>query len=301
MPQLKSGYFTPYDQSAFDAKVVEYCENRASHNIVSNRNGAPSNRRSFFERRKSTQIFDIINAPAHKRPRNCKVILCGDLAVGKTSLINRFSRAFHSEAYQTTAGVDFDLQRFQILQQPYMLQIWDTAGLERFKCINSAYYRGCQVALLVFDASSVGSLASILRWRDEILVVDQQRQEQEGGASMPLLFLVGAKYDLPTNESSKNFIEEQANKIAQLLEAELWFVSSLTGQNVDELFKRMAALAFNRCILDEMQRNDRLVQSESKPVSSSVARTIVQQTSHSANKLIRSTGKKIVRFAAGRK
>ncbi|ELK15623.1 Ras-related protein Rab-36 [Pteropus alecto] len=73
-----------------------------------------------------------------------KVVVVGDLYVGKTSLIHRFCKNVFDHDYKATIGVDFEIERFEIVGIPYSLQIWDTAGQEKFKCIASAYYRGAQ-------------------------------------------------------------------------------------------------------------------------------------------------------------
>uniref|UniRef100_A0A673BU14 RAB34, member RAS oncogene family b n=1 Tax=Sphaeramia orbicularis TaxID=375764 RepID=A0A673BU14_9TELE len=88
-----------------------------------------------------------------------KVIVVGDVAVGKTCLISRFCKGEFDKNYKATIGVDFEMERFEVLGVPFSLQLWDTAGQERFKCIASTYYRGAQAIIVVFDLSSVGSLA----------------------------------------------------------------------------------------------------------------------------------------------
>lgn len=132
------------------------------------------------------------------------------------------------------------------------------------------------MALIVFDMSSMSTLANVVKWRDEILAswktFDQLSGEYEqervklatvngraglaGRAQLeaPLLFLVGTKSDLPLTEARRAFMREQANRVAAAIGAELWFVSAQTGENVNELFNRIAALSFNRCILNELQR-----------------------------------------------
>uniref|UniRef100_A0A8C5DI20 Ras-related protein Rab-34-like n=1 Tax=Gouania willdenowi TaxID=441366 RepID=A0A8C5DI20_GOUWI len=94
-----------------------------------------------------------------------KVIVVGDVAVGKTCLISRFCKESFERKYKATIGVDFEMERFEVLGVPFSLQLWDTAGQERFKCIASTYYRGAQAIIVVFDLSSVSSLthASINR------------------------------------------------------------------------------------------------------------------------------------------
>ncbi|XP_076363807.1 ras-related protein Rab-34-like isoform X2 [Tachypleus tridentatus] len=71
-----------------------------------------------------------------------KTIFVGDVAVGKTFLVNRFCYEVFYSNYKSTIGVDFEVERFDILNAPFHLQIWDTAGQERFKSISAAYYRG---------------------------------------------------------------------------------------------------------------------------------------------------------------
>nr|XP_019565898.1 PREDICTED: ras-related protein Rab-36 isoform X2 [Rhinolophus sinicus] len=97
-----------------------------------------------------------------------KVVVVGDLYVGKTSLIHRFCKNVFDRDYKATIGVDFEIERFEIAGIPYSLQIWDTAGQEKFKCIASAYYRGAQgenvkafflrVAALAFEQSVLQDL-----------------------------------------------------------------------------------------------------------------------------------------------
>uniref|UniRef100_A0A2K6U4Y7 RAB34, member RAS onco family n=1 Tax=Saimiri boliviensis boliviensis TaxID=39432 RepID=A0A2K6U4Y7_SAIBB len=87
-----------------------------------------------------------------------KVIVVGDLSVGKTCLINRFCKDTFDKNYKATIGVDFEMERFEVLGIPFSLQLWDTAGQERFKCIASTYYRGAQAIIIVFNLNDVASL-----------------------------------------------------------------------------------------------------------------------------------------------
>lgn len=282
LPLYTSENHTPYHALEFDLTVQEYCRNASNHMINSSNHRLQNNNCHSKQQRNS---YDSVRTPFNRIVRNCKVVVSGDVAVGKTCLVNRFGHDVYSSSYQTTIGVDFDLQRFNILGQPYVLQIWDTAGLERFRCITNSYYRGCQVALLVFDMSNMSTLANVLRWKDEVLssskTFDQLASEQanndnsfdKSNQDLPLLFLVGTKCDLPIAETTRAFIKEQANKIATILQAELWFVSAQTGENVQELFHRVAALSFNRSILGEIQR----VKFETSTIGACLKEKIIQQ------------------------
>ncbi|XP_076069493.1 RAS oncogene family member RabX5 [Oratosquilla oratoria] len=173
-----------------------------------------------------------------------KMIVLGDMATGKTCLVNRFCHQIFDANYKATIGVDFEVERFDILGIPYNLQIWDTAGQERFKCIAASYYRGAHAVMVVFDVTNVVTLAHTAQWLEEA--------KQANPASGPIVFLVGTKRDL-LSEGAYNQIEAQAQRVATGLGAEYWAVSSKTGINVDALFLRLAALAFNRAVMQEVQ------------------------------------------------
>lgn len=154
----------------------------------------------------------------------------------------------------------------------------------------------------------MSTLANVFRWKDEVLsaskTFDQLASDLDtttGGArksahhngsdSGPLLFLVGTKCDLALNESSRSFIKEQANKIASILQAELWLVSSQTGENVEQLFNRIAALSFNRCIVNEIHR----IKFEASTLGACLKEKILQQQKElwcQSSKLIKITKRK---------
>ncbi|XP_042547807.1 ras-related protein Rab-34 isoform X2 [Dipodomys spectabilis] len=198
-----------------------------------------------------------------------KVIVVGDLSVGKTCLINRFCKDTFDKNYKATIGVDFEMERFEVLGIPFSLQLWDTAGQERFKCIASTYYRGAQAIIIVFNLNDVASLEHTKQWLSDAL--------KENDPSSVLLFLVGSKKDLsvsvpmggppdlgrqppyltltfPQTPAQYALMEKDALKVAQEIKAEYWAVSSLTGENVREFFFRVAALTFEANVLAELEK-----------------------------------------------
>uniref|UniRef100_G3UJQ7 Ras-related protein Rab-34 n=1 Tax=Loxodonta africana TaxID=9785 RepID=G3UJQ7_LOXAF len=175
-----------------------------------------------------------------------KVIVVGDLSVGKTCLINRFCKDTFDKNYKATIGVDFEMERFEVLGVPFSLQLWDTAGQERFKCIASTYYRGAQAIIIVFNLNDVASLEHTKQWLADAL--------KENDPSSVLLFLVGSKKDLST-PAQYVLMEKDAVKVAQEMKAEYWAVSSLTGENVREFFFRVAALTFEANVLAELEKS----------------------------------------------
>nr|XP_004550231.1 ras-related protein Rab-34 isoform X2 [Maylandia zebra] len=164
-----------------------------------------------------------------------KVIVVGDVAVGKTCLISR----------------------------------WDTAGQERFKCIASTYYRGAQAIIVVFDLSSVGSLAHARQWLEDAM--------KENDPSSVLLFLVGTKKDLSSPDLLAQ-IEQEAMRLSEEIKAEYWAVSAKSGDGVKDFFFRVASLTFEANVLSELER------SGSRHVGDIIRITDSTETSHKPKK-----------------
>ncbi|NXV99186.1 RAB34 protein, partial [Fregetta grallaria] len=181
-----------------------------------------------------------------------KIIVVGDLSVGKTCLINRFCKDTFDKNYKATIGVDFEMERplpVHPCGPPLTCRTpprWDTAGQERFKCIASTYYRGAQAIVIVFDVNDVASLDHTRQWLADAL--------KENDPSNVILFLVGSKKDLST-PAQYSLMEKDALKVAQEMQAEYWAVSSLTGENVRDFFFRVAALTFESSVLAELERS----------------------------------------------
>lgn len=175
-----------------------------------------------------------------------KVIVVGDVAVGKTCLISRFRKGSFEKNYKATIGVDFEMERFEVLGVPFSLQLWDTAGQERFKCIASTYYRGAQAIIVVFDLSSVSSLAHARQWLEDAM--------KENDPSSVLLFLVGTKKDLSSPDQLAQ-IEQEAIRLSEEIKAEYWAVSAKSGDGVKDFFFRLASLTFEANVLAELEKS----------------------------------------------
>lgn len=109
--------YSPYLNLEFDLSVQDYCRNRNNH-ISHNTELSQKN-----HKQKVTNSYNTINKPFNRVTRSCKIVVSGDVAVGKTCLVNRFGHDVYSNKYQTTIGVDFDIQKYHILGQPYILQV----------------------------------------------------------------------------------------------------------------------------------------------------------------------------------
>uniref|UniRef100_A0A4W3HBP2 RAB25, member RAS onco family n=1 Tax=Callorhinchus milii TaxID=7868 RepID=A0A4W3HBP2_CALMI len=115
------------------------------------------------------------------------VVLIGESGVGKSNLLSRFTRNEFNHDSRTTIGVEFSTRSVTVGGVTVKTQIWDTAGLERYRAITSAYYRGGSGALLVYDITKHLTYDHVERWLNELL---------DHADNNLVVMLVGNKCDL---------------------------------------------------------------------------------------------------------
>ena len=112
--------------------------------------------------------LEIKTIPNQEYDMLFKVLLVGNSGVGKSSLFLRFVDEIWEDSFVPTIGVDFKIKTLLIEEKKIKLQIWDTAGEERFRTIISSYYKGAHGILLIFDLSDTESFDSLNNWLIEI-------------------------------------------------------------------------------------------------------------------------------------
>lgn len=157
-----------------------------------------------------------------------KLVLIGDSGVGKSCLLLRFADDNFTDSYISTIGVDFRFRTITIDKKTVKLQIWDTAGQERFRTITSAYYRGADGIIMVYDVTSSESFDHVEEWLSEV-----DRYANENTSKL----LVGNKADLI---EEKQVPEETAQRFADKLGISFLETSAKTSTNVDAAFLTMA-------------------------------------------------------------
>ncbi|CAM9366274.1 unnamed protein product [Chrysoparadoxa australica] len=118
-----------------------------------------------------------------------KILLIGDAAVGKSSIMLRFTEDVFDDHLQSTIGVDFKVKMMEADGKRVKLTIWDTAGQERFRTLTSSYYRGAQGIMMVYDVTRRDTFDNLDRWLEEVETYHPGR-----GRSVVKL-LVGNKVD----------------------------------------------------------------------------------------------------------
>lgn len=135
-----------------------------------------------------------------------------------------------SQSMLSTIGVDFKTRTITVDRRQVKLQIWDTAGHERFRTITNAFYRGAMGILLVYDITNKQSFANISHWIKNIT-------EQCSGGDAPAILIAGNKSDL--NERRVVSLEE-AQEMAEFHHVKCMETSAQSGQNIEEAFLYLA-------------------------------------------------------------
>uniref|UniRef100_A0A0N5AUV5 Ras-related protein Rab-43 n=1 Tax=Syphacia muris TaxID=451379 RepID=A0A0N5AUV5_9BILA len=97
-----------------------------------------------------------------------KIVLIGDMGVGKTCVVQRFKNGTFIERQGTTIGVDFTMKTMVVDGKRVKLQIWDTGGQERFRTITQSYYRSANGIILCYDITCRQSFESLDRWIEDV-------------------------------------------------------------------------------------------------------------------------------------
>jgi len=97
-----------------------------------------------------------------------KIIIIGESGVGKSSLLMRYVDNYFPEHYISTIGVDFKIKTLTSDGKLVKLQIWDTAGQEKFRFITNSFYRGSHGVILVFDVTDQHSFDKIKQWVSDV-------------------------------------------------------------------------------------------------------------------------------------
>ncbi|PAA50080.1 hypothetical protein BOX15_Mlig028542g2 [Macrostomum lignano] len=158
-----------------------------------------------------------------------KLVLTGCSSVGKTSLLHRFMDDEFLTVGIPTIGVDFRIKQVNIDGQQVKLQIWDSAGQERFQALTRQYYRNASALCVVYDVTDYTSFERVADWLAEF--------ELYGCTGAPK-YLVGNKNDLP--EARRQVPRQQAEEFANRRGLIFFETSARTGEHVQDMFLGIA-------------------------------------------------------------
>ena len=178
-----------------------------------------------------------------------KIILIGSSSVGKSSILQRYIQKVFNNSYSCTIGVDFFMKSIDVGEKSIKLQLWDTAGTEKFRSITTGYYRGANAAFVVFDLTSKPTFDCLNEWIENYYKYSNPDSEKN-------VVLIGNKSDLVdqrevTPEEIENFAKD--NHI-------MYFeTSAKDGANIDECFYFIAeqlVKQYENKDNNEVKRND---------------------------------------------
>ena len=161
-----------------------------------------------------------------------KVIIMGDGAVGKTSLIHRYCQDGFAQSYKQTIGLDFFSKKLTLPGDVHVtLQIWDIGGQQIGGKMLSKYIHGSHAVCFVYDTTNPDSFKNLEDWHQ--CVVDTFKKEPK----QPYKALVGNKIDL-TNRTVKL---DKHQSFAADNGMVGFFTSAKSGEKVNGMFHRIAA------------------------------------------------------------
>ncbi|NHI93407.1 MAG: GTP-binding protein [Candidatus Lokiarchaeota archaeon] len=155
-----------------------------------------------------------------------KIVIAGDPAVGKTTLIKKFSTKKFEEDYKMTVGFQISKIEKIIGYDNVQFMVYDIAGQERFKIMRHRFYAGADGCILVFDLTNKDSLKNIEMWYKECINLSENSQVK--------LILVGNKHDL-----HRVVPREIGKKVADVIKVPYYETSAKNGLNVDEIFEEL--------------------------------------------------------------
>jgi len=152
-----------------------------------------------------------------------KILLLGDSTVGKTCFLLRYMDDSFLDLHMATIGLDYRLKTMILEDQKIVkVQLWDTAGQDKFRAITRNYYKGASGIILLFDVTNIKSFENIKKWINEI---------KEEISEKVSIILIGNKID---NANERKISKEQGEKLASEIGVKFFETSAKTGEGINE-------------------------------------------------------------------
>ena len=171
-------------------------------------------------------------AEGETKEHSYKILLLGDSAVGKTCFLKRYTDGTFQDVYLSTIGYDFKFKNVKLKSgKEVRIQLYDTAGQERFRTIAKAYYKGAHGIILMYDVTNQKSYDNIKRWLEQI---------KKEASNKICILLVANKVDMKDErvisvENGKNLATENNLKIIEASAKEDINVSNVFQEITEEV------------------------------------------------------------------
>ena len=169
-----------------------------------------------------------------------KILILGDVAVGKTSFLYQYVEDYFPEGYISTIGVDFKNKIIIKNNTTINLQIWDTAGQERYRSLSKSFMKDADGIFFVYDITNKNTFDHIKIWLEETNNTNNQFKKM----------ILGNKKDL--SETDRKVSTEKLNKFYNTTNIIGMEVSARTGENVKEAFDTLTSLIIGDMTKDQI-------------------------------------------------
>ena len=176
---------------------------------------------------------------------DCKVVLIGDSGVGKSSIISRYIGGIFVDSIDSTISSSFSQKEYEANGKKVRLNIWDTAGQEKFRSIGRNFYKDAYIILMVYDITNKQSFEDLKSvWFPEI---------QQFGEKYKIIAIVGNKSDRYEEE---NVSESELNSFSKELGGTNFLVSAKNGNGIELMFKILAEMFLNPNFQDTIENRE---------------------------------------------
>ena len=157
-----------------------------------------------------------------------KVTLIGESSVGKTCIINYYCKEHPDLEVDSTLGANYSQKKMERNGEKIRLDLWDTAGQEKYRSIGRHFYKESYIVCLVYDITNKESFKNLKEiWYPELL---------EYGEKLKIIALIGNKVDKYLEEEVS---EEEGKKFAKEINAVFKRTSALNGTGIEDLFEEL--------------------------------------------------------------
>ena len=158
-----------------------------------------------------------------------KILILGDMSVGKTTLLLKYIDNYTPELYISTLGIDYKTKNIVYNNTNIILQIWDTVGQEKFQVVTKSFVKGSDGIIYMYDITQKQSFINIKRWLEDT----------EDYSLRAKKIIVGNKIDM---EERREVTEEMKNKLLNEIDIDLVEISAKKDRNVNEVFDKLVKI-----------------------------------------------------------